>query len=240
MDFERTAGSLHHDHHHGIHHHHHHFHFGSRVDVGAPATTDCSRPIDCDTGTRRAVLPIFLGVLITLIGFILVMVGYFEKPRNYGLFVEDIQRQRNCRITGWVLMPIGVIVFTLGVMYARRIRAKMRQQSVEAGNEQQQQRPQSEDAPPPSLDTSSPPGATVTVTAYLPAPSTSSAYPVAPYPPVATEPSADLKMCDPSKISQGSAGMNAPPSYNEATTAPSAFPQCDNNVRLRQLCITVL
>ena len=69
MDLERTAGSLHHDHHHGIHYHHHHFHFGSRVDVGALATTDCSRPIDCDTGTRRAVLPFFLGVLITLIGF---------------------------------------------------------------------------------------------------------------------------------------------------------------------------
>ena len=100
----------------------------------------------------------------------------------------------------------------------------MRQQSDEAGNEQQQQQPQSEDAPPPSLDTSSPPGATVTVTAYLPAPSTSSAYPVAPHPSVAAEPSVDVKMRDSSTFSQGSAGMNAPPSYNEATAAPSAFP----------------
>ena len=133
---------------------------------------------------------VFWGILFIIPGFILIMVGYVDKPsfsKESSFYEGELQRLNVCRLIGWFLFPIGIVLLVFGIILicVRRQNASLAANRQGAGNRQQPDKSCQVSDPPPSSDAS----------CYI-------------YPPVRTHQSGDVEMTDPSGFSQGSAGMD--------------------------------
>eukprot|EP00118_Oscarella_pearsei_P022860 m.267852 g.267852 ORF g.267852 m.267852 type:complete len:320 (+) comp40523_c0_seq22:352-1311(+) len=216
-------GGIHHGH--GVHHgrarhgglflfgarrHHHHSH-GTNVHTGGAVHVSTGADgyyhvyggNQCGEGGGPLCGPIagiVFGALFLFIGFVLVMVGYFDKPlfSSFSSFYDDeLQRLENCRIAGWVFIGLGIPLLVFSIWYLRRLRAQLKSAAQTRGEtgassqlESQLQQPQQQ-APPGVVEVQpTPPGGPFSVPVGDPGalpgvpypPGGMPAYPVAPYP----------------------------------------------------------
>lgn len=91
-------------------------HVGGAVgpSVYSGGNADCG---DCSGSVALLRLAVVFGVIFVIIGFILLMVGYFATP----IFEEEIQNYDNSRIAGWVLFGIGAPLVLIGCLLGCRV-----------------------------------------------------------------------------------------------------------------------
>eukprot|EP00118_Oscarella_pearsei_P022863 m.267799 g.267799 ORF g.267799 m.267799 type:complete len:290 (+) comp40523_c0_seq3:350-1219(+) len=206
MDLGGHCGEHHGIHHGGIHHHHSH-QIGSTVHMrgAVHVSTGADGYYHVYGGNQcgpqcGAIAGVVFGALFLFIGFVLVMVGYFDKPlfSSFSSFYDDeLQRLENCRIAGWVFIGLGIPLLVFSIWYLRRLRAQLKSAAQTRGEtgassqlESQLQQPQQQ-APPGVVEVQpTPPGGPFSVPVGDPGalpgvpypPGGMPAYPVAPYP----------------------------------------------------------
>jgi hypothetical protein len=132
------------------------------------------------------------------------MVGYFAKPffdKGSTFYEDEVQRLKNCRTAGWVLLSIGILLLILGIFGIKKNRrsrsvtntqvvttAATGQQQVAVHHHNQQQQFPIQPTAPPAMGYS-----TAQASSYHPE-----------FP------------CAPEDMQKDCMDMSAPPSYDEA------------------------
>ena len=120
------------------------------------SNTNSCTGIVCLFGTS-----IGFGIVMVIVGFILLMVGYFAKPffsKGSSFYDEEVQRLKNCRTAGWVLLVLGILLLIVGIVGVKNSRkpASVRNTQAASTATPMQQQVAYQPTAPPTMGDSTP------------------------------------------------------------------------------------